>query len=484
MAPTLLALTASATGLAVTAAVTEDAELPTHAVAVLAIENEQTADRRIFDSAAFTWREPPLTLTLNHDPDQRIGAVTAIGRAASTDGLTVDTFAEHAGATGDLIVGLIEFDLGLGPTGTLENPDAAGRLAAMQVRDGYLAGVSVEYGNDAYEVECLEMDEDGFCIDYLMRWTAAEIGQVTLTGFQALDSARVIETSGSPSDEGAGQAADGEDAVAAAAGPSTRWTAPVPLVRRSNLTAAVATVREAPAAADFDDPGLTEPTPLTFDGHRVFGHAALWNTCHVGIADACVLAPRSPSGYAHFHTGELETDAGVLPIGLITMGTGHADVWEELGNGQRRALTAQETIRHYDDTGTQAAYVRAGEDEHGIWLAGIINPDLPEPQVRALRAAAPSGDWRRIGGALEMLAVLAVNTPGFPVPRTQGMTAGGFPVALVAAGVITRHGCGCGSGSSTSDLERRLTRVEATIRAAGVEDAAIAALAASVRPGP
>jgi hypothetical protein len=83
---------------------------------------------------------------------------------------------------------------------------------------------------------------------------------------------------------------------------------------------------------------------------------------------------------------------------------------------------------HYDHTGTVAADVRAGEDEHGIWVAGALRPTLTDEQIRTFRAAPLSGDWRRIGGRLELVAALAVNTPGFPVPRTRARV-------LVASGV-------------------------------------------------
>lgn len=480
--PALLALTADADGGAatLTAAVAEGVDLPQFAVAVLAAEGEQTADRRIFEPGSFTWREPPLTLTLNHDPDQRIGRVVRLGRTDAPDQLTVDNFDAVAGDSGAYVIGLIEFDLGTNAEGDVVNPDALGRSVALEVDGGFLEGVSVEFGNEAYDLDCLELDEDGWCVDYLLVFTAAEIGQVTLTGFQAIGSARVLGTSGGDgSSDDAAAAGEGADRESVTAG--ARWLPPVPLARRTNLVASAA--RSAPTAEDFADPGFTEPTALTVDGDRIYGHAALWNTCHVGIADECVIAPRSPSGYAYFHTGEVElADGDRLAVGVLTMGTGHAPIYD----AQRRVVPAQAAAAHYDNTGTQAAWVRAGEDEHGIWLAGILNPGLNDLQRRTLRAGAASGDWRRIGGALELVATLAVNVPGFPVPRTQGMVAAGQPAVLVAAGVTTgRSGCGCSGGShDVTGLERRIARLEATVAAAGVEDAALAALAASVRPGP
>jgi hypothetical protein len=54
----------------------------------------------------------------------------------------------------------------------------------------------------------------------------------------------------------------------------------------------------------------------------------------------------------------------------------------------------------------------------------------------ALRAASLSGDWRRIDGSLELVAALAVNVPGFPIPRTQASMAASAQTALVASGIV------------------------------------------------
>jgi hypothetical protein len=192
----------------------------------------------------------------------------------------------------------------------------------------------------------------------------------------------------------------------------------------SNAALVAGAAPVAPPAEWFADPRFKTLTPLTVtaDG-RVFGHLASWSTCHVGFPGACVTAPRSRSQYAYFHTGEVQTAEGELvPVGRITLGGGHADT----------SLGYQAAVAHYDDASTCVAYARAGEDEHGIWLAGSLAPDTDELKAAALRAHPPSGDWRRVGGALELMGAHAVNTPGFPVPRSR--VASGAPQALVAAG--------------------------------------------------
>ena len=179
---------------------------------------------------------------------------------------------------------------------------------------------------------------------------------------------------------------------------------------------------------DFADPHLDGPTALTVtaDG-RVYGHLAAWGTPHIGMGGR-VTPPKSRSGYKYFHQGVIATKDGDLPVGKLTLGTGHAPV-----DGNTDAVAA---AAHYDNTGTVAAAVRAGEDAHGIWIAGRIVPGTAPERVDELRMSGVSGDWRGINGSMELVAALAVNVPGFPLPRTEQLVAAGAPTALVAAGVV------------------------------------------------
>ncbi|WP_016695024.1 phage minor head protein [Rhodococcus rhodochrous] len=179
-------------------------------------------------------------------------------------------------------------------------------------------------------------------------------------------------------------------------------------------------------ASLFSNPQLDGPTPVTYDAKtgRIYGHLACFGQCHVGITDQCVVAPRSKTDYAHFHTSPpvLTTD-GRLPVGRLTVGTGHA--------GPR--LGARPAAEHYDNTGTCFALVRVGEDEHGIWFSGIPHPTATDEQIRAGLSAPLSGDWRTIGGNLELVAALAVNTPGFPVLVAGASDENDRPRTLVAS---------------------------------------------------
>ncbi|WP_328825550.1 phage minor head protein [Tomitella gaofuii] len=177
-------------------------------------------------------------------------------------------------------------------------------------------------------------------------------------------------------------------------------------------------------SALFADPGFDGPTPLRIEDGRIMGHLACFDSCHVGLSE-CVTAPHSQTGYAHFHTAPpvLVEDGNRLPVGRLTVGTGHA--------GSR--APAHAAAAHYDDTGTCFALVRAGEDEHGIWVSGVPAPGVTDETLAQGLAAPLSGDWRSIGGNLELVAALAVNTPGFPVVASGATDLDDKPLALVAS---------------------------------------------------
>ena len=107
--------------------------------------------------------------------------------------------------------------------------------------------------------------------------------------------------------------------------------------------------------------------------------------------------------------------------------------------------------------------MRAGEDEFGIWVAGAVDAEVAPAIARKLRASALSGDWRRVDGSLELVAALAVNVPGFPIPRPQANVVASAQhdqtLALVAAGVI----CACDETMSTSEARTRIEALGALV---------------------
>lgn len=178
----------------------------------------------------------------------------------------------------------------------------------------------------------------------------------------------------------------------------------------SGLWASAASPGPLPTVDWFRRPDVDRVTPLTVsDTGRVFGHIAPWGQCHIGMP-GCVTAPASQTDYAYFHVGEQPTAEGVtLPVGTLVAGPRHADP----------ALAFQAATQHYDNPAAAVAKVVAGEDEFGIWVAGWMLPGARPEAVETFRTSPVSGDWRRIGGNLELIGVCSVNSPGFPIPRAK-----------------------------------------------------------------
>lgn len=245
-------------------------------------------------------------------------------------------------------------------------------------------------------------------LGYGIDMPAESIGAVDLSGIELWvgpDKITAADATGGEQDE-----PDGDDA-------------PEADDDEAALVAAVVAPDEPPSAW-FADPKLTAATGLTVtDDGRVYGHLALWDECHIGFQNECVLAPRSRTNYAAYQSGPgiVTAEGDRVKVGQITVAAGHADIRDV-------AATAR---RHYDHTGWAAADVCCGEDEHGIWLAGAVRSNLDAAALREFLAAEVSGDWRRIDGNLELVAVASVNTPGFP--RLRSRVASGHVEAMVAA---------------------------------------------------
>ena len=163
------------------------------------------------------------------------------------------------------------------------------------------------------------------------------------------------------------------------------------------------------------------------EGDHVYGYIAQWGVCHIGIQGVCTTAPHSLTDYWYFATGKVDTSDGeTVRVGQITMDTGHASM----------KASAKVAAAHYDNTGAAAADVVVGEDDFGIWFSGVLRSKVTDEQRHALRAAGRvSGDWRQIGRDLELVAALAVNVPGFPIPHVRAGVYNGEQVSLVAAGL-------------------------------------------------
>lgn len=192
------------------------------------------------------------------------------------------------------------------------------------------------------------------------------------------------------------------------------------------------------ALANFENPNLTGPTPLTVteDG-RVYGHVATWGACYMKFGEKankpCVSVPFSNTDYARFKVhGAKMDDGSIMAVGAITFGDGH-----------RTAGGLIPSQRLYAEVATIAAKVTCGEDEFGIWVSGEV-VDAFRDRAYDLLLSPLSGHWEPDGdfnGALEMLAAHVVVAPGFMVPRLiASVGADGEYIAVQFAGVSTEVG--------------------------------------------
>lgn len=210
----------------------------------------------------------------------------------------------------------------------------------------------------------------------------------------------------------------------------------------SNVTAQRTATVVRPTADMFAQPDVDRKTPLVvtepdeLGRRRVFGHVAYWDTEHVGLPGR--RAPRSRNGYASFMVSPQPLEDGsTLAVGTLVTGPRHASP----------ELAFRAAQQHYDDLDCAVAKVRAGEDEFGIWVAGWVPPGVSEEKLEQFMTTAVSGDWRSVGGNLELIAVCSVNVPGFPTTRVRASFAAGAPRTVIASfGIVPRAGVLPGSG--------------------------------------
>ena len=426
--------------------------------AVLAPEGKLTSDGRAFAPGSITW------------PRLDDGPLTLMAMTETSEGGHVG--AEVCGRIDriwrDDTAGLIRAE-GVFDTGEY------GQEIARLVNARTLRGVSVDLAVQQWDRSPKGdwFDEDGnwapkpdgertplspldmvYGEDLISVVLAAEIGMTTVCPFQAFKEAQIAvgdslvassqsEACWTVTSEGEWFVRDQPAAALTAAADCGCDEAETDVEMQPIVVTASAAglVPDRPPADWFANPMLDGPTALTVDEEgRVYGHAAVWEingrpACHIGITGRCQTPPHSNTDYRFFHLGEVLCDGDErVPCGQITIDTGHAD----------RDLRAADATAHYDLTGAVAAHVAVGEDEYGIWVAGALQPDAPEEKVRLLRGAKLSGDWRIIDGNLELVALLAVNVPGFPVPRAEAavLVASGEDgdreemLSLVAAGML------------------------------------------------
>ncbi len=403
-------------GEADTAAAAEAERVPWQGI--LAIEGKPTSDGRYLIPGEIGERELPLPLAPSHEAQHESETV---GRIESIQHIPASEFDREGWELPD---DLLPQAVVIWGEGSFDGSPAA-EEALRALKNG--VGVSLDLPIDRQaliddstfeEVDPRTLDEDdmlammfGLTPEGYLRGIAGKIGGLSLASIAAFEETTI-------------RILDDHALVASGFGIKLFKA----MIAGVGLTAAAPVVR---SRSVYERPEADKSTPLTVtEEGEIFGHAFLWDTCHTGFADRCVTPAPSPSEYAYFHLGAVETLEGdEIAVGQITLDTGHADI--------RAGRNA--TRRHYDDTGVAAADVRMIDGKFGGWVSGTLR-DVSEEDARKLKAAKLSGDWRSVNGRLDLIGLLAVNVPGFPVPRPEArLVASGEGeqiCALVAAGII------------------------------------------------
>lgn len=386
-------------------------------------EDIESGDGRKFEKGAITMRELPLPFLWQ-----------------------IKTGEGHSGS---VVIGTIlqmeRVDQGIGNARGYFDTGEYGKEAERLVRGGFIRGVSADM--DMFEAdeekESAENDSNKKVGAGKMNITKARVMAVTLVPKPAFQECRV---------ELADQSGEMQEEEVISDGVYVEGLNPLDASALVACGIVAGSIPVTPPKEWFANPKLKKPTALTVtDEGQVYGHIAAWHVDHIGMSYG-TRPPRSKSSYAYFHTGAVRAEDGTdVPVGQLTLAGGHASL----------EASASEAVRHYDDTASAVADVHAGEDAYGIWVSGALRPGTTPEQIRALRASAPSGDWRPIKGALELVAICQVNVPGFPIARAR--VASGQVMALVAAGASVLAQL---KNDPLAELHTRIDKLEAPLIAA------------------
>lgn len=157
---------------------------------------------------------------------------------------------------------------------------------------------------------------------------------------------------------------------------------------------------------------------------RIYGYLCHWGSVLMDGSSDRWKPPRSKTEYAYAHTGDTVCDDGTT-IRTANLGgdAGHAP----------SSKRVEDLQSFYEDTSTQLARVRYGEDANGVWFAGACWPTVSELDIARLRASARSGHWAAIGdwkdlssgrSGYELVGACLVNVPGLKYARADKAASG------------------------------------------------------------
>lgn len=375
---------------------------------LMAVEGLETSDSRMFELDSVTWRLPmPFMVrdTATHGPGETAAPTWAAGQIT-------EAFRDPDDPT--RIMG----------TGYLMD-NGAGYQAEEIIRQAF-RGVSVDAYDDGIlgpDVQPTHVDEDGYPVAVLLRYTAPVITRLTLVPTPAFEACCIW--------------LDGEEMPAVAKGVSgeeiDRDAEPevvkVPANSYEMLVASGGGPVNPPKAAFFQ-PEPTHRQEMIVDPVTGFlsGHLFGFGECHTAYRDRCETSPmsRTVPPFVGFHRTEAHcADGEKVACGWIPINTNHS----KISNGRREAerWSQEQTWEHYENSGTLVAKVRASNGVHGVWLSGILLPALGDRELAITQGLSVSGHWNVYTDPRdhrqypdELLAVLGgVPQPGYPETRVR-----------------------------------------------------------------
>lgn len=158
---------------------------------------------------------------------------------------------------------------------------------------------------------------------------------------------------------------------------------------------------------------------------RVYGYLCHWDSILMDGRNDRWTPPRSRSDYSYAHTGDTKLADGTI---IKT-----ANLGGDLGHAPQGGGDISQTQDFYENTQTQLARIRYGEDENGVWFAGACWPTVTEFEIAKLRASARSGHWAVVGDwkdirsgrtGYELVGACLVNVPGLKYARADRAASG------------------------------------------------------------
>lgn len=346
---------------------------------VLALLDKKTGDGRMLDSSGAGTRDVPLSASAQFKK--------SYGH-------------EGADLTGSVFQVTIDPDAGVMSGRGFLLDDEFGRRHALAIKTQAMAGNSVGLA-DIKAKYVFDMDTGEEWIEFTEFNLADTTGVMTpafAEAYTEIDD-EITAAFGSDFDPMV-------ELVASSVILETRIPDPTPVLTLDQAVELVASFGTPQPYEAFFRPEASKPQKIVFDAEgNVYGHLALWNSCHEGSEGRCIIAPRPTDAYASWNKPGVLTERGIVATGPIVLYGGHK-YGEDLDAAYGKVENAW-------------CDVRITEGIFGPWVSGRARPHIDDAKVYDARASRISGHWKN--GALR--AITSVNSEGFNVPGGDVITA-------------------------------------------------------------